>query len=109
MLWRIAACGVVCPVGNVGCYERRLSGTAINSAAVAVSNGVWPLRLAKEAGNHGKFGESWVGDCCTSSHSCGNVSYCPKCSGSGKRPALMQGRCMTGTLATDGHRLGSLY
>ena len=48
-------------------------------------------------------------DCCTSPHSCDNVSYCPKGSESGTKTALMLGRCMTGTLATDGRRLGSFY
>lgn len=43
-------------MGNIGCCERRLSGTAMNSSVVAVINDVWPLRLAKEADKHDRFG-----------------------------------------------------
>lgn len=35
-------------MGNIGCCEQRLSGTAMNSSVLAVTNDVWPLRLAKE-------------------------------------------------------------
>ena len=96
-------------MGNIGCCEQRLSGTAMNSSVVAVTHDVWPLRLAKEAGKYGRFGVWWVDYFCTSLHSCRNISYCRRNSDSGTRSALVLGRCMTGTLATEGHRLGRYY
>lgn len=104
-----AARGVGSRVGNISCCERRLSGTAMNSSVVTVTTDVWPLRLAKEAGKHGRFGVWSVDYCCTCLHSCGNISYCRKSSDSGTRSALVLGRCMTSTLATEGHRLGRYY